>query len=164
MLIRYLKIDLAIFIALFCLFYATQNIFNLEAAYGFVALMLSMDGHVAYPNHFGPAVTSSALTWLALWIIIALEYTAGILAALGAWDMTKSRKASPSDFQAAKKNVIAAVGVTLFIWFGLFSVIGGAYLQMWQTEAGGSVLMNSFWFLASMGIVMLYINMPDAEV
>jgi len=164
MITRYLKIDLAIFIALFCLFYATQNIVNLQAAYGFVALMLSMEGHNAYPEHFGPAVTSPALIWLALWIIIILEYTAGLLAAKGAWDMTAARKSSATDFQAAKKYVAAATGVTLIIWFGLFSTIGGAYLQMWQTEAGSGVLHNSFWFVASIGIVMLYINMADADL
>ena len=161
---RYLKMDLAIFISLFCLFYATQNIFNLQAAYGFVALMLTMEGHGLYPAHFGPAVSSPVLTWLALWIIIILEYIAGVLAAKGAWDLWKSRKAPAAEFQAAKKFVTAGAGVALFVWFGLFSAIGGAYLQMWQTEAGKGSLEGSFMYLGSIGIVALFINMTDSEL
>jgi len=164
MLNRFLKIDLAIFIGLFCLFYATQNIVNLQSAHWFVATMLSMEGHELYPAHFGPAVTSPALTWLALWIIIVLEYFAGFLALKGAWDMWISRKATASNFHTAKKYVTAAAGVALFVWFGLFSAIGGAYLQMWQTEAGTGALQGSFWYLASIGIVALFINMHDDEL
>lgn len=164
MLIRYLKTKLAFFIALFCIFYATQNIMNLQSAHWFVATMLSMEGHELYPAHFGPAITSPALAWIALWIIIALEYLAGFLALKGGWDMWTARK-EPSDvFQAKKYYVMAAAGVALFIWFGLFSAIGGAYLQMWQTEAGEGALQGSFWYLASIGIVALFINQTDSEI
>lgn len=164
MLIRYLKIDLALFVAAFCLFYATQNVVNLQAAYGFVGYMMSMPGHEAYPAHFGPPVTNSILVWIAVSIIIALEYTAGLLAAKGGWDLWKARKASSDEFQAAKKNVIAAAGLGLIIWFGIFHAFGGAYFQMWQIEAGEGPLMNAFWFAASLGIIALYVNMRDSEV
>lgn len=164
MLVRLLKIDLAFFIALFCLFYATQNIYNLQSAHWFVATMLGMEGQELYASHFGPAVTSPALAWLALWIIIALEYTAGFMALKGGWDMWIARRESAADFHARKYYVMAAAGVALFVWFGLFSAVGGAYLQMWQTEAGEGALKGSFWYLASIGIVALFINQPDSEL
>ncbi|MGI9261884.1 MAG: DUF2165 family protein, partial [Woeseiaceae bacterium] len=68
--IRLLKVALTVCVALLCLFYAMQNIVNLQAAFGFVALMASMEGQVAYPDTFGFAVTSPTLIWLILWIII----------------------------------------------------------------------------------------------
>ena len=40
MLVRFLKTVLALFIALFCLFYATQNVFNLQSAHWFVSSVL----------------------------------------------------------------------------------------------------------------------------
>lgn len=163
MLVRYLKIALTLFMALFCLFYATQNIFNLQSAHWFVATMLSMEGHEMYPGHFGPPVSNPVLAWSALWIIILLEYLAGFLAMKGAWDLWSARAATAETFQKKKYFVMASAGVALFIWFGLFSAIGGGYLQMWQTEAGTGALQGSFWYFAGIALVALYINQADAE-
>jgi len=164
MLIRYLKMDLAIFIALLCLFYATQNVVNLQSAYSFVSAVLTMDGHVAYPSHFGPAITATPLIWVSLWIIILLEYVAGLFAAKGALDLWSARKGSAAEFQAAKKNVTVGAGVALFVWFGLFSAIGGAYFQMWQTELGGASLNGAFQFAGMIAVVALFIGMADEEL
>ena len=164
MITRYLKMDLAIFIALFCIFYATQNIANLQGAYSFVFAVLTMDGHTAYPAHFGPAISSPTLIWISLWIIILMEYLAGLLTLKGAWDMWSARKLSKTDFNAAKKFVMLGAGVALLVWFGLFSAVGGAYFQMWQTELGGAALNGSFQFAVLIGVVALFINMPDPEL
>jgi predicted small integral membrane protein len=164
MITRYLKTDLAIFIALFCIFYATQNIVNLQGAYSFVFAVLTMDGHTAYPAHFGPAISSPTLIWISLWIIILMEYLAGLLTLKGAWDMWSARKLSKTDFNAAKKYVMLGAGVALLVWFGLFSAVGGAYFQMWQTELGGAALNGAFQFAVLIGVVALFINMPDPEL
>jgi len=161
MLNRILKIGLALFIALFCLFYATQNLFNLQSAHWFVSSTLAMEGHELYPGHFGPAINSPVLAWVALWVIIALEYLAGVLAIKGAWGLWQSRKEPSEVFQENKKYVMASAGVALCIWFGLFSAIGGAYFQMWQTEAGTGALQGSFWYFAGVALVALFINQED---
>ncbi len=159
--IRLIKIGIAIFVALFCLFYATQNLMNLEAAHGFVALMASMADHVAYPNHIGPAVTSSALVWVMLIIIIAGEFAAGLLAAKGALDMWKARSADADTFQTAKTLVFAACGVAILVWFGVFSAFGGAYFQMWQTAAGETPLMHASTFSIQFAAIWLVIATKD---
>jgi predicted small integral membrane protein len=164
MLNRHLKIDLAVFIALFCLFYATQNMVNLEGAYGAVSYVLSMEGHTAYPAHFGPPITGSGLVWMAVWAIIALEYAAGVFAAWGAWNLWAARSGSAGDFNAAKQYVTIAAGFALLVWFGFFSAIGGAYFQMWQTEVGKGSLEHALIFVCSIGIVTLFINLPDGEL
>ena len=158
---RLIKILLAAFVALFCISYALQNIVNLQAAHGFVAYVASMADHGAYPAHFGPAITASALTWTMLWIIIALEMGAGLLAAKGAYDMLKTRNASADDFNAAKSYAMAGCGVAIIIWFGLFSAIAGAYFQMWQTEAGLNALRDASMFSVQNGIVLIILALKD---
>jgi predicted small integral membrane protein len=163
MLIRYLKIDLVILLSLMCLFYATQNVVNLESAYQFVSAVATMDGFTAYPASFGPAITSPTLIWAMLTVIILLEYTAGLLSAKGAWDLWKARKSAAADFNAAKSFTNVGGGVALLVWFGLFTAIGGSYFQMWQTELGAASLEGAFQFTAQIGIVLLFINIADQE-
>ena len=149
-------------VALFCLMYALQNVWNLEAASWFVSYTTGMEGHEKYPSHFGPAITSSALHGIMLWIIIALEVTAGALAAKGAFDLFKARNGSADDFNGAKTYAIAGCGVGILIWFGLFSAIGGTYFQMWQTEAGGGALGNASIFSVQLGVIWLLISQKDS--
>ena len=158
---RLIKILLAAFVALFCVTYAIQNIVNLQAAHGFVAYVAGMGDHVAYPAHVGPPVTSSVLTWTMLFIIIALEMGAGLLAAKGAYDLLQARSASAEDFNAAKKFAIAGCGVAILVWFGLFSSIAGPYFQMWQTEAGLNALRDASLFSIQIGVVLLILAMKD---
>jgi len=158
---RLIKVLLAVFVAIFCIGYAVQNIVNLQAAHGFVAYVASMADHGAYPAHFGPAITSSALTWIMLWIIIALEMGAGLLAAKGAYDLFTARSATADDFNAAKSCAMAGCGVGIIVWFGLFSAIAGTYFQMWQTEAGLNALRDASMFSVQLGVVLLVLAMKD---
>jgi len=160
--IRYIKIAMAASVSLFCLMYALQNIVNLDAANWFVSYTTSMEGHDKYPAHFGPAVTSPAIHGIMLWIIIALEITAGLLAAKGAVDLFRARNASAEEFNSAKTYAIAGCGVGILVWFGLFSAIGGAYFQMWQTEAGGGALGNATLFSIQLGVLWLLISQKDS--
>lgn len=158
---RMIKILLAVSVSLFCLFYAVQNIVNLQAAHGFVVYVASMADHGPYPKHFGPAITAPVLTWTMLLIIIALELAAGLIAAKGAIDMFRSRTASAEEFNASKTAAIAGCGVAVLIWFGLFSAIGGAYFQMWQTEAGLNALRDASTFSVQNGVILLVLALRD---
>lgn len=159
--IRFIKILLAAFVALFCIFYAVQNIVNLQAAHGFVIYVASMADHDAYPAHFGPAIAAPALTWTMLFIIIALEMGAGLLAAKGAYDLLKARNAPADQFNAAKTYAIAGCGVAIIIWFGLFSAIAGAYFQMWQTEAGLNALRDASIFSVQNAVIWIILALRD---
>ena len=160
--IRYIKIALAASVSLFCLMYALQNVVNLEAANWFVAYTTGMEGHEKYPSHFGPAISAPAIHTIMLWIIIALELAAGLLTAKGAIDLFRARNASADEFNGAKTYAIAGCGLGIVIWFGLFSAIGGAYFQMWQTEAGGGALENASMFSLQLGVLWLLISQKDS--
>ncbi len=159
--IRYIKIALAAFASLFCLFYAVQNIANLPSAEWFVGSMAAMEGHEAYPNTFAFAVKSPALVKVMLWIIILLELAAGILAGKGAWDMFSARDGSSDDFNSAKTYALAGTGMAVIIWFGIFGAFGGAFFQMWQVEAGLNALRDSSFFAIQHGVVWLMIRADD---
>lgn len=159
--VRYLKIALAVFASLFCLFYATQNIANLGAAEWFVATMTAMEGHQAYPNTFAFSVTSPILVKLMLWIIILLELTAGFLIAKGAMDMFGGLGKTSAEFNAAKDYALAGTGLAVIIWFGIFGAFGGAFFQMWQVEAGVNALRDASFYALQHGVVWLIIRAED---
>lgn len=158
---RYIKIGLAAFVAMFCVFYALQNIFNLQEAYGFVAYVAGMGDHELYPSRFGPAVTAPALAWTMLWIIIALEMGAGLVAAKGAFDLFRARNAAAEEFNRAKTFAIGGCGLAMIVWFGLFSAIAGPYFQMWQTEAGLNALRDASLFSIQHGVIWLVLAIRD---
>lgn len=159
--VRNLKVLLAAFVAFFCLAYGVQNIVNLDAAHGFVAYVASMTGHEAYPAHFGPPVTAPALTWTMLWIIIALEITAGVVAAKGAWSMFRARGAGADEFNKAKTFALAGCLLAIVVWYGLFSSFAGTYFQLWQTEAGLNAVRDASTFSIQHGVLFLIIALRD---
>ena len=162
MAIRTLKAVLVGFVALMCLMYALQNMVNLDSAYVFVKTMVTREGQVLYPETFGFAIHAPWLIWTILWIIIGSEITAGLVSAKGAWDLWTAR--TGGEFEQAKTWAIVGAGLALVVWFGYFTVIGGAYLQMWQTEAGANSLQGAFQISISSGLVLLFVNMRDAPL
>ncbi len=158
---RYLKIFLAVFSALFCLFYAFQNLANLDAAEWFVGAMTSLEGHEAYPNTFAFAVKSPVMIKIMLWIIIVLELIAGLLTGKGAIDMFLARKASSDKFNNAKSLALAGTSLAVIIWFGIFGAFGGAFFQMWQVEAGATALNGASFYALQLGLIWLMIRFQD---
>lgn len=161
MAIRLLKVVLVVCVGLQALFYALQNIVNLEAAYAVVSAVLSMGNHEYYPHHFGPPVTISILVWAALWVIIIGELLAAVLCLKGSFDMFRRRSDTPAVFAHSKQWAVLGCGVAVAVWLGLFMAVGGAYFQMWQTELGINSLEGAFMYVVSSGIVLLFVNMPD---
>lgn len=81
MLIHLLKIEFVALISLLCLFYAGQNVTNLEACFDAFAYVLSNADHTVYPDSFFPAIEAPALIWLTLILVVTLEFAAGLLTA-----------------------------------------------------------------------------------
>lgn len=158
---RYIKIALAAFASLFCLFYAIQNMANLGPAEWFVGTMTAMEGHEAYPSTFAFAVKSPILVKMMLWIIILLELAAGLLAGKGAIDLFGKRNGSSEEFNEAKSYALFGTGLAVVIWFGIFGAFGGAFFQMWQVEAGLNALRDASFFALQHGVVWMMIRAED---
>ena len=158
---RLVKIMLVASSSVMCVFYALQNLANLQPAMGFVGYVVSMDGHAAYPGHIGPAVTSPVVVGIMLAIIVALEFAAGALALRGTIDLLRVRNATADVFNESKTYALAGTGLAVFIWFGIFGALGGAYFQMWQTEAGANALQGAFQYAMLNGLAWVIVNSDD---
>jgi len=161
MIIRQLKIVFVTLISLLCLFYAGQNVANLDACYQAFAYVLGAADHQVYPKSFFPAIQSPAVIWLVLGVVITLEFAAGLLAAKGAWDLWGAKRAPATDFNDAKNFALVGCGMGIVVWLGLFGVFGGALFQMWQTEIGKGSLGDAFQFFAACAFVFLIVSSAD---
>ncbi len=155
MLLRYLKILLVGFYAVFCFSYGMGNVLNSETAYQSIYLVASQTDHNFYPNSLIPPITSPILVWAMVIIITGLQLTAGLVAAKGTWDLWSNRGAGADVFHKAKKYALLALGLGLILWFGVFQGIGGAIFYMYQTELGGGTLTYAFQY--STGSALLYL-------
>ena len=158
---RNLKIVLVGFVSLGALLWALQNIVNLESAYQSVAYVTSNADHAAYPKSLGPAISSPVLIWSALMIILLGEFATGLLAARGAYDMFSSRGKTASEFNASKRFAVLGCGAAVIVWFGIFTVIGGAYFQMWQTEIGDASFTGALHYAIINAAILIFVEMRD---
>lgn len=161
MAIRYLKVVFVALVSLLCLFYAGQNVANLDSCYQAFAYVLGGVDHQIYPRSFFPSIQSGALVWLVLAVVVSLEFLGGLLAAKGAWDLWTARKAPAATFNSRKTFALLGCGVGIFVWLGLFAVFGGALFQMWQTEIGEGSLADAFQFFSACAFVFLIVNSTD---
>jgi predicted small integral membrane protein len=143
------------------LFYAAQNVANLDACFQAFAYVLGSADHQAYPDSIIPAIHSPAITWLMLVLVVGLEFAAGFISAKGAWDLWIARKAPAADFNGAKTFALLGCGTGVVIWLGLFAVFGGALFQMWQTEIGAGSMDDAFQFFVSCALIFLIVNSAD---
>ena len=158
---RWIKILLSLSVALLCLFYGLQNLANLDQALGAVAYVIGNVDHAVYPETFGPTLTAPWAAKLGLAVILLGEFSAGLMALKGSWDLFQTRHGDGDTFSAAKRWSVAACGVAMLTWFGLFHAIGGALFQQWQTQAGDQSLAGAAWYAGLIGIIALYISLTD---
>ncbi len=161
MAVRYLKIVFVALISLLCLFYGTQNVFNLDACHQAFAYVLGAIDHQIYPDQVIPAIQNPAIIWFALIIVVGLEFTAGLCAAKGAWDLWGARKAPAETFNAAKTYALVGCGLGIVIWLGMFAVLGGALFIMWQTDVGSGSLEGAFQFFGACALIFIIVNTAD---
>ena len=159
--IRYLKIMFAAITSLMALTYVTQNMVNTNAAHQAILYVMSGADHTVYANSFGPKFSDPLLGWIVVFFIFGLEYATGLLIAKGAWDMWRARNADSLAFSASKKWALIGSGVGIFVWFGLFGVIGAAFFQMWQTSIGSGSMDDAFQFFVSCALTLIFLNQPD---
>jgi len=158
---RNLKIVFVALISLLCLFYGTQNVVNLEACYQAFAYVLGAVDHQVYSHHVMPAIQNSAAIWLAVVMVVGLEFAAGLCAAKGALDLWSARNASAERFNGAKTYALVGCGLGIVIWLGLFAVFGGALFIMWQTEIGRGSLQNANQFFGACAFIFIIVSMSD---
>ena len=154
---RITKIVAAGFIGTMGLLFFLGNLFNLETAYSVVSFVVS-GAEQPYYKILGPVVTSSWLTWLALFTIMASELVIGVLGFLGAFQMIQHRSGSSDDFNASKSYAVYAGILGMFVWYGFFVIVGEGYFHMWQTEIGLGSVEGAFRYGTICAVLMFYIS------
>src|SRR6056300_1050734 len=141
--VRITKIAAASFIGAIGALFFLDNLFNLEAAYSVVSFVVS-GAEQPYYKILGPTVSSTWLTYLALYTIMAGELAVGVLGFLGAVRMFKERKGSSERFDASKVAATSAGVLGMLVSYGFFVIIGEGYFHMWQTETGLASVEGAF--------------------
>lgn len=155
--IRYLKIMFASLSGFMALIYVIQNLANIDAAHQAILYVMSGADHVAYQNTFAFYSENALLAWAAVILICGCELTAGGLMLKGALNMWKNRSGDNSDFSASMKLAQIGAGIGVFVWLGLFGVLGAALFQMWQTQAGGTSMNGAFQYFVTCAITLIFL-------
>ncbi|WP_394726959.1 DUF2165 family protein [Altererythrobacter sp. GH1-8] len=159
--IRLLKSALVLFIGLHALFYALQNIANIDAALGALAYVVSGADHEVYPATLFFKSNNPAFAWAALTLVLIGEFSVAFFGIKGGWDLFKARDASAEEFHAAKRSGVIAAGLALLVWFGFFMSFGAAFFQMWQTQVGTGSMEGAFMYAMASAITMLFVCLTD---
>jgi predicted small integral membrane protein len=94
-------------------------------------------------------------------MVVGLEFTAGLCAAKGTWDLWNARKEPADDFNGAKTYALIGCGLGIVVWLGLFTVFGGALFIMWQTDAGRASLEGAFQFFGACALIFMIVSAAD---
>lgn len=153
---RITKIIAALFIGAIGTLFFLDNLLNLDAAYDAVSFVVS-GAEQPYYDILGPTVSSSWLTYLAVFTIMAGELSVGILGLIGAYRMIRARADSSEAFRDAKQTAIYGGVLGMLVWYGFFIVLGEGYFHMWQSEIGVGSVEGAFRYGSVCAVLMFYI-------
>ncbi|HEX2794297.1 MAG TPA: DUF2165 family protein [Croceicoccus sp.] len=159
--IRLLKSALVLLIGLHALFYALQNLANLEAAHGALVYVLSGTDHEVYPATLLFKLDNPAFAWAALALVLICEFAVAFFGIKGGWDLFSARESSIEEFHSAKRNGTIAASFALLVWFGFFMTFGAAFFQMWQTQVGTGSMEGAFMYAIASAVTMLFVSLTD---
>jgi predicted small integral membrane protein len=160
---RYSKIALLAALALFMGLVVFNNVTDYGSNFDFVQHVLAMD--TTFPgNHLKwRAITAPWAHHAFYCVIIAWEAVSGVGIAAGALALWRARGASSSAFNGAKSLAVGALTANLLLWFTAFLTVGAEWFVMWQSQAWNGQ-MAAFRMFASVGVVLLFLKTPDAEL
>jgi len=159
--VRLIKSALVLFIGLHALFYAAQNIANLDAAHSALVYVLSGADHEVYPATIFFKLSEPLFAWAALLLILIGEFAVAFFGIKGGWELFKARAGSVDEFHAAKRSGVIAAGLALLVWFGFFMSFGAAFFQMWQTEVGTGSMEGAFMYATASAVTMLFVCLTN---
>ena len=144
----------------FGLLVAFNNLTDYGSNFAFVRHVLSMDTTFGGNRLLWRAVPMHWAWHLAYGAIILGELLTGLLFVLAAIEMARAFRADAVGFAAAKRLVPAATGLGFLVWFFGFSVVGGEWFAMWQSQVWNGQ-QPAFRFYISMLAVCLYVQQPE---
>jgi predicted small integral membrane protein len=162
MVLRLSKTLLAALVGILLLLVGIDNIIDYAVNFAAVQHVMSMDTVRGDPSVTWRAITSPALHHLAYAIIIATELASGLLCVWGAIRLWQVRDAPAHVFNAQKDMAIAGLVIGVALYLFVFLTIGGEWFHMWLSPTWNAQE-SAFRFLATIGLVLLFLNQNDGE-
>jgi predicted small integral membrane protein len=128
----------------------------------FVRHVLLMDTTFPGNNGMWRAIHSPVVPWLFFASIVVWETVIGVLCCWGGIRLLRNLRSSAATFNAAKKQGVMALTLSLLMWLTAFLSVGGEYFLMWQSKQWNGQQAADHTF-AVVGIVLLYLVMPDVD-
>jgi len=119
---------------LLTLIIAFSNITDYSTNFEFVKHVLSMDSIFENSSVKYRSITNYPIHHLAYLFIITLELSMAYFFITSAIQLYLQRKNSKEQFNLAKKNAYIGVSLGILLWFIGFTVVGGEWFSMWQSN------------------------------
>ena len=119
---------------LLTLIIAFSNLTDYSTNFEFVKHVLSMDSIFENSTVKYRSITNNTIHHLSYLFIIMLEITMAYFFITSAVQMYLQIKNSKEQFNLAKKNAYIGVSLGILLWFIGFTVIGGEWFSMWQSN------------------------------
>jgi len=156
MLLRYVKISLALSVALWGVISGTMNLvyYSLYP----ISTVMTVEGQDSLR-----AISSPIMFTLGFAFIYLGKYAVGILAALGTLKLWAARK-NPVTFNGAKSRILAGCGVGIAtFFFGFFVMADGVFDAGPPSEFSIKYLSHAAYYIGAIGMVALFIAVPDSD-
>ena len=144
---------------LLTLIIAFSNLTDYNTNFEFVKHVLSMDSIFENSTVKYRSITNNTIHHLSYLFIIMLEITMAYFFITSAVQMYLQMKNSKEQFNLAKKNAYIGVSLGILLWFIGFTVIGGEWFSMWQSnDWNGLEVANrivSFFMLTYLALVIV---------
>jgi predicted small integral membrane protein len=147
-------------------FYYTLVVFNNTNDYNsnltFVRHVLLMD--TTFPGNHGMwrAIHMPAIPLMFFVSIVCWETLTGLLCWIAGFRLLSNLRSSASAFNSAKMLGVMGLTLSLLMWLTAFMSVGNEWFLMWQSKVWSGEVAAQHMF-AVVGIVLLYLVMPDTE-
>ena len=162
MTVRLVKLLLVSAIALFYTLVVLNNTTDFDSNYQFVRHVLMMDTTFPGNKAMWRAMSSPAIHLTFYFSIIVWEMTTMVLSWWGALKLLGAIRKPATDFNAAKRIPVIALGLGMMMWLVAFLTVGAEWFLMWQSH-----LWNgqdaAFRMFVVVGMVMLIVLQTDRE-
>jgi predicted small integral membrane protein len=162
MTIRIAKILLLASVALFYTVVVLNNVTDYNSNYLFVYHVLDMDSTFPGNQAMWRAVHSTFVYHAFYDSIICWEAVTGALAWVGAFRLLGKLRAPAKEFNLAKRIPVAALTLSMLMWFVAFLIVGAEWFLMWQSKIWNGQE-AAFRMFTVVGVILIFLVMPEAE-
>jgi predicted small integral membrane protein len=162
MIIRIAKILLLSAVALFYTIVVFNNITDYNSNYLYVYHVLDMDSTYLGNHGMWRAVHSTVVYKSFYAAIITWESVTVVLGWMGAVLLSRKVRSTAAAFNLAKRVAVAALTLSLLMWFVAFLTIGAEWFLMWQSKTWNGQE-AAFRMFTVVGMILIFLAMPDTE-